>query len=438
MPNLNPISNADLWNAVRKNNPQFASHTAEGTADLFTEKGWSVITANGLSTMNEFWSLAMPFYLQMVNISHAKDPLDIAGFGEYYDQPWGGYIQRMSLTSIKPISPKYKGLANGTGPDPFVVRKPVANQRFFTLNFDYQSMITMPDEFQQKQIFVSQYGMSEFLAGVFTGLENGYIIQKFQNKLEAINAALNPTGDAPSLKASQAVDVALSDEPTAEELKNFQLAVMNTVELMTTSAQTGAYNAAGFESTQDKSRLHLLVRPGYKNELAVRTLVGAFHPEYLNIDVSIDVVPNFGGLKPYKEAAFTNLLYPVYNDLGEEVGFSTQDNDTETAAKTNNRWVANDAVYWKDPNATIVAVLADKGLIFETKQNGYQVEPIRNPRGLYTNYWASSPNNGVHTDPVFNMVKFVNTPPDAPLYPTVPVFITNDEDSPVPTEEVSE
>ena len=63
------ISNIELWNAVRKNNPQFASHTAEGTADLFSERGYSTITSSGMGVLNEFWSLAMPYYLQMVNMS---------------------------------------------------------------------------------------------------------------------------------------------------------------------------------------------------------------------------------------------------------------------------------------------------------------------------------------------------------------------------------
>lgn len=396
------ISNIQLWNAVRKNNPTFAAHTAEGTAELFSERGWSTITQNGMGTLNEFWNLAMPYYLQLVNISHAKDPLEENGFGEYFDAPYGGYIQRMSVDSIKPISPAYRNLTNGAGPDPFVVRKPTANERFFAYNFDYQSLVTMPDDWQTKRIFVSEYGMSEFLAGVFAGLENGFILQKFTNKLEVLNAALNNT-DHP-LTAGQVVTVTMADTPTAEQLVDFQRAVLNTTEILTTSAQTGGYNAMGFKSTQDRGRLHLLVRPGYKANLALDVVRGSYNADTVNLDVKIDVVPHFGGLVPYNEAAFETRLYPVYDTLGEQIGWNTvEGSDTVT--------VNNGAEFWKDPNADVFAVLADKGAVFETRQNAYVVEPIRNPRGLYTNYWASSPNNAVCYDPLYNLVAFRTVAP---------------------------
>ena len=365
------VSNTDLWNAVRKVNPSFAAHTAEGTADLFTERGWTSITQAGMNTINEFWNLAMPFFLNIVNISHAKDPLADSGVGEYFDTPYGEYVQRMAVNSVKPITPAYRDLKDGDSPDPFVVRKPKASNRFFPRNFDYASLITMPDEWEQKRIFISEYGMSEFLAGVFEGLENGYVLQKYLNKKEAINAAINN----PNLKDSQTVDVSLSDEPTVDEMVNYQMQVANIIELMTTSAQTGGFNSEGFASTQDKSRLKLLVRPGYKNRLAMMVARGSYNAETLNLDVDIVVVPDFGGLIPYKEAAYTTQLYPVYSSLGEQIGWNEAEGQTTVT-------VALGDEFYKDPNADVVAVLADKGFIAEFRQNPYRVEPIRNPRGL--------------------------------------------------------
>ena len=46
------------------------------------------------------------------------------------------------------------------------------------------------------------------------------------------------------------------------------------------------------------------------------------------------------------------------------------------------------------------------GIIQVLAQNGYEVTPIYNPRGLYTNYWANRPNNGINWDPLYNMVVF--------------------------------
>lgn len=398
------ISNVELWNAVRKNNPSFAAHTGEATASFFTEQGWTAITRNGMTLINEFWELGMPYFLQQVNIAHAKDPLEENGFGEYYEATYGGYIQRMSIDSVKPVSPAYRNLTNGKGPDPFIVRKPQADERFFPFNFDYQSFITMPDEWTTRRIFISEFGFSEFLAGVFSGLENGYILQKYLNKLEVLNAAINDTKF--TLQDSQQVNVTMSDTPTAEQLVDFQQAVMNTVEIMTTSAQTGAYNAMKFQSVQDKTRLHLLVRPGYQADLALQVVRGSYNADTLNLDVKVDVVPHFGGLKPFRDAEFTTPLYPVYSEWGEQIGWNTVQGASEVT-------VQNGEEFMQDPNADVYAVLADKGLVFETLQNPYTVEPIRNPRGLYTNYWANSPNNSICYDPLYNMVVFRTTAPAA-------------------------
>lgn len=401
---MNVISNVELWNAVRANNPTFASHTAEATADLFTERGWSTITQSGMQTLNEFFALAMTYYLQLVNISHAKDPLEENGVGEYFDAEWGEYIQRMAVNSIKPISPQFRNLVDGSSPDQFVVRKPTVSNRFFQKNYDYQSLMTIPDKWEFKRVFISPFGFSEVMAGLFQGLENGYILQNYTNKLEVINAAINGAGAA--LSPYQKVTNEMADTPTAEQLINFQLSVMNIVELMTTSAQTGHFNALGFESTQDISRLKLLVRPGYKANLALNVVRGSYNADTLNLPVDVVVVPHFGGLQPYKEAAFTTKLYPVYDKLGTQIGYNEADGQTDVT-------VENDEVFWKDPNADTYAVLADKGFIFQTRQNPYQVEPVRNALGLYTNYIASCPDNNIAYDPLYNMVLFKTTAPSA-------------------------
>lgn len=391
------ISNIELWNAARKLNPSFAAHTAEGTADLFTEKGFAALTNGGADTktLNEFFGIIMPYVLNQLNVSHAKDPLAEAGFGETYETPYGGYLQRIAINSIKPVSPAYTNLVNGQSIDPYVIRKPEITDRFFDFNYNYQSAVTMPDDYEVKSMFVSENGIAEYMQGIFAGMENGYILQEYLNKLEAINGAINN----PKLRASQKVEISISDTPTAEELLNIQAQIMNTIELMTMAAQTGDYNALGFESTQDKDRLHLLVRPGYKTALALELVRGSYNAETLDLGIQIDVVPHFGGLIPYQEAAFTNQLYPVYDKMGAQIGWNTQEDQTEVTVQLGEE-------FYKDPNADVFCVLADKGLIFEGKRTPYTVEPIRNPRGRYTNYWASSPKNTIKYDALYNLVKF--------------------------------
>lgn len=387
------LTNVNIWNQLRAQYPSFASHTAEATADRFTEKGWEAINMSDRAAVDEFFELSIRTMLIDVNISHAKDTLEDKGFGEYYDAPFSGIVQKMATTSLKPVSPKYRGYKNGDSVDPNTVRLPKVEDRAFRQNFDYQSWVTIPDEFTRKTIFISEFGMSEFMAGIMEGLENGYKVQKYENKLEALNKALNsttyPLKDTQIMQVSQAGDVM-----TADELIQLILAIKNVVSAMDMAPQTGAYNALGYESTQDISRLKLLVRPGYKNQIDALVLANAFNQERLNLPVDVIEVPNFGGIEYYSDEALSAKLYPHYDANGAQDGWSESDGgDAYTGT-----------IYTKDPNESTIGILADKGLVFECRQNPYTVEPWRNPRGMYTNYWCNCPGGTVAVDPLYNMV----------------------------------
>lgn len=394
---LRAITNSDLWDSIRAYFPSFASHTSKATNEMFTERGFEAMKATDPDTLNDFFKLSIRVWLQLVNTSRAIDPLDEADMGEYYDNPYGGFIQRMSINSVKPISPAYKGLSDGDSPDPFVVRKPSVAERFFVQNFDYASLITMPDEFQRKQIFVSEFGMSEFMAGTMLALQNGYTIQKYENKLAALNAAINST--TYPLQNTQVATVTFADysAPTQAELQDFVMLVKKLVTAVTMGPQTSAFNAMKFADVQSKDRLRMLVRPGLMEAISTILTPWAYHDSDLAIPVPTVTVTDFGGLVPYKEAAHTTQLYPVYDSLGTMIGYTSTSGGSSVEVNLGSE-------FNKDPNSDVIAVLADKGLIFESRQNGYTVEPMRNPRGLYTNYWASSPNNTVAVDPLYTMI----------------------------------
>lgn len=394
------ITNKALGDMIAKIYPSFKSHTAQLTAETFTERGFDRITQLDPTFVNDFFELSMRVWLNVVNISHAKDILAEKDFGETYDQPWGAIIQRLSTNSVKPISPGWVGLKDGDAPDPFVVRKPVVAERFWKQNFDYASMITVPDDFQMKQIFVSEYGMSEFMAGIMEGLQNGYTTQVYLNKLEALNAAINSTKTP--LRPNQIQTLEMSETPTDEQLRGMINAIKKIVAAMCDlGPQTDAFNAYGFNSTQDRGRLRLLLRQGYLPDLETNTLYAAFNRDNLETGIPIIQVPNFGGIT-YTDG--TNPLYPVYNSMGERIGWNTVANQTSVTVTDGNAVAV-------DPNADVMAVLADKGVVFECRQNPYTVEPIRNPRGRYVNYWSSSPNNTIAYDSLYNMVVFKKATP---------------------------
>lgn len=394
------MTNARIWDAIRAKFPQFASHTSKATTDMFTDRGFDALKQSDPTALNDFFGLSIRVYLNMVNISHAADRLAENGFGESFQTPYGGMIQRLATYSIKPISPKYRNLTNGKSVDPYVVRKPESSERFWKQNFDYQSLVTVQDDFQMKTIFISEYGMSEYIAGILQGMENGWIIQKYENKLETLNAALHST--TWPMQDTQNVSVQIADpaNPTETELRSLALAIMNTRSAMLIGPQTSAFNPAKFASVQDENRLKLLVRPGFKNVMNTNLLYGVYNPDRLNLNVDIIEVPNFGGLKPTSDG--TTPVYPVYDEFGAVIGFSTTAGATSVT-------ISIEDVVWVDPNADVIAMLADKGMLFEGIQNNYEVRPIQNPAGLYTNYWASAPGNFIGWDPIFNFVTFTRT-----------------------------
>lgn len=388
------LTNADYWNQLRNADTDFKSWTSEVTLDYFNEKSFEALKRNQIEALDKFFMLPIRTALQQVNISHAKDFL--TDFGEDYDTPFGGNIQRMATNTLKPINPMYTNLIDRTWVNQYIIRKPKVEDRFFTQNFNYQSLVTLTYDYHYKTIFLSPFGMDEFIAGIMAGLENGYIIQKLEAKKQAINAGINST--AYPLKDTQKVEVNWTTGTDAE-LRDFILSVMNAITGMTITSQTGAFNALGWESIQDTSRLRLLVRRGYKNALNVNTLVGAFNPQYLSLDIPIIETDDFGGLELYSNADFTTPVYPVYDAvLGDVIGYSTTEGATEPEEGL--------TIYKKDPNENVLAVLADKGWLFTTTQNGYEVRTAENVAGLYRNFWASAPNNGIHIDPLHNMVVF--------------------------------
>lgn len=426
---LKGITNVQFWNECRKNNAQFESYTSLGTKDTFTEKGFEAIKESDLNILNKFFELSLRVAFQKIDVARAKNPLTDAGLVEVYDTPNGGFVQRIAIDSISPISPVYNGLENGSSVDPYKVRKPKSSQRFFEQNFDYQNLITI-QEFQAKQIFLDEYGMGQYISGILQGLETGRIKQEYVNIKQVLNAGINSTKYP--LKGTQKIATQLPDDlstVTDEQLRGFIEEIMDLMTGMSVQVSSGQYNAAGFDTKVDNSDYVLLVRAGILNKIKTRLRVGAFNPEDLAIPVDrIVEVSDFGGVYPYAEEAHTTRLYPVYDSFGSESGYFIAEADAgaltkntasdgtvigyQVGAGVNISGIANivakNNVFWKDENAEVKAIVAQKGLIFENRQNPYIVNPIYNPAGLYTNYWASSPANGIDYDYYYNVILFLS------------------------------
>lgn len=386
-------TNLELWNKLRAMSPTFASHTSEGTAELFTEKGFSDISRQNATALNEFFELSIKTVLNKITVSRAKNPLEGSGLIERYSNPYGGYLQRISINSIKPVTPAFKGLQDGDSVDMQIVRKPDATERFYEHNFDYQSFITIQD-WQARQIFVAESGMSAFLAGIMEALANGYTIQEYVNAMNAMSAMITDTG----VKSTQRVELSswTSEAPTVAEMKDFIFKVRQVVGAMRVLPQSGAFNINGFETTVEADDMVLLVRQGVKDHIAIDLLSDAYNRDELAIPVEVYEVADFGGMRPVNAGG--DDLIPTYNSIGEQTGWVVDGVEPATPATLD---------HYVDPTPNIIAVLVQRGAIFTAAQVPIRTEPApRNVRGLYQNYFASAANNMIRFDKNYNFVIF--------------------------------
>lgn len=395
------FSNAEMWNALRAKFPSFKSITAEATADFFSERGWQELTRSNIPALNSFYELSMRVAFQKIDIAKVKTRLKEAGLVETYGEENGNYLQRISMEVIKPLSPAYRGLQNGDSVDPFKVRKPEAKERFFQRNSDYASGITIQD-FQLKNIFLQTNGMSAFIAGIMAGLENGYKEQMelnvYQCLHEAIHSVAKPLQDTQKIALTSWTDAA----PTEAELLDLITQLQDLATAMDTSITQKGFNANAFETAVDKEDHVVLMRAGILNMIKRMKALNVHYNEgsqMLEIPFKVVEVQDFGGLKYYfGDPASGYLLYPHYDANGAVDGWAL----SEGGAKE--KELDDPAITLVDEDDKLLAVVAQKGVIFENISNPYTVEAIRNPRGLYNNYWASAPDNTIAYDANYDLI----------------------------------
>lgn len=390
---FNGVKNSEIFKLAQAFSPQFKAYSANVTATNL-DLGWEANKSIDPEVVNEWFKVSMKIILQKVDIATVKNPIEGYGIVENYQTEWGNMVQRLAVSGMKPVDPKFHGLQDGQSVDHYIVRKPKVEERFFSQNFDFQNFFTLQD-FQIKQILQSEFGMDQITSGIIAQMENSYQKQRYLNELEALSAGINST-DFP-LQTNQVLEM---DSWTAAgvtdaELLGFIQSVKNLVANMTLSPSTSAYNAGKFETAINTDDLVLLVRPEILTAIQTRLMVGAFNKEDLTLPVEVKPILNFGGLVPTDG---TDTLYPVYNSLGEQIGWNTAEGSTTVTVELGEE-------SYDDTNENVLGVLVQKGAIFTTEQNGVQMLPTPvNARGVYTNYFFNVINAGVHFDYFYNLV----------------------------------
>ena len=395
------VKNSEIFKLCQAYSPQFKSLTAKISAEKLNA-GWEANKNFDPTVVNEWFKVSMKIVLEKVDVATVKNPIENYGIVENYLDEWGNTAQRIAVGSMKPVSPAFRGLENGDSVDMYKVRKPnLVGERFFEQNFDFQNFFTLQD-FQIKQILNSEFGMDQITSGIMAQMENSYTKQRYLNELECLSAGINST-DFP-LQDNQVVEVGSWTDAsvTDAELLGFIQDVKNVVSSMTLAPSTSAYNAGKFETAINPDDLVLLVRPELLTAIQTRLMVGAFNKEDLSLPIDVKPVLNFGGLKPYTMVGdVATDLYPVYNSLGEQIGWNTTADQTTVT-------VNNGDELYEDVNGNVLGIIIQKGAIFTTQQNGVQMIPTPvNAAGVYTNYYFNIIAAGVHFDYYYNVVLIV-------------------------------
>lgn len=402
------ITNTKFWNDLRDLNPPFAAIAPEASADFWNERNVTALL-NNQPVMNMFWELTMPFYDQQIMGPRARNPLMESGFGDAYDIPFGDVIRRIAIDPMKGVSPKYRNLRNGDSVDMQVVRKPVARERYFQTNWDWANIITIPDMWEQKRILMTEDGIDRFVSACMQSLNAAFIVMEYEKTLEAIGKSLS--SNTVPFKDSQIVNIGdmsmdgLTMGQRQEKYTAFIADVRKIVTAMTVGSTAGGkFNSLGYVDIQDRDRLYLLVRAGIVDDLAIINMINAAPLDRYGLDVKIIEVPHFGEITPYtsvnEQGKYEGLLYPVYDNLGTVIGYNHVEGSKKVTVEEND-------VVWQDPHADVYALLADKSWLFTTKENDRVIAPApHNVRGLYTTFHDTMPNNGIHTDGLYNCVQF--------------------------------
>ena len=428
------LTNSQLWDACRSADASFAAVTSAATEQMFSERGFEAMANNNPNVLGDFYALSLKIHLNEVRFAEVKDLFDEQGFGEHYSGDLGqAILQRISQGITRCIDPAWIGLENGDSPDPFVVRKGEPDEKFWQMNESIANLITIPDRFQYKASFTSDYGMDILSSGQAKSIVEGFRLQRYDDKKEGLNAALAST--TYPMKDTQKFETAdVTDAASAIAFVKLVRDIVDEAVFSPTGAG-GKFNAGGFASKIDKSSLKLLARPRLFNQLATISRMNS--PEDMSLPIDVVKVEDFGGTTPkltggekyakgtvkvsndatpdfakYKaanaasgevtiNATITNAVETkIYDQYGARVATAYKLTDIASIGSTKYSviYVPIEAARVEDPWKDVTCLIADKGVIFFNELNPVSIEPIRNPRGRYTNLHLASPDNGICYD----------------------------------------
>lgn len=398
------LTNAQFLTAVSKVAPEFKEMAAKNSRDVFTEAGFQALQnlPGTEDAVTRFYNIALMVGLQTVEHAKFKDVLAAMGILERLQMSMGAYKQENHVQRLKNVNPAFlgkdgKGLKNGDSVDPYVVRKPVIDQDYYGLNWNYQNWFTLQNFDLRLGWITPGDGVQSIVSGIYEMVDLDRIETEYSKFFEVLNGAINSTTH-PLTDTQQIKLDSWGETPTDDEVEALIRVLKNIVEVFDSMPSVDIYNAGQYPNGADASDMTMLVRIGIKSR--IDTLMAyVFGPEYLQFPIKVKAVPNFGGIKHYaaSDASFTTELIPVTDKDGVYTGYYSADG-------TESGQIAGSETVEVDPNKDIIAVIAQKGVIFELIQNEMKVRPIINPRGEYQNTFFNQMNNGINYNHNKNLI----------------------------------
>ena len=421
---MSKLTNLELVQAASYKYPSIKQLLANTSLKLFSEAGYEALSQLPDGGHDKFLSAMLLVSRQFITPVKYKDAVEDIGILERFGVGYGAYIQDNRIGDMPNEDPIAFG-EDGTGLKngylmlkDRIVRKPTLAQDYYGKNKNYYNHFSW-QMFDVKRAWLNEDGgleelMSQAWAQILRNKAKTEYAWFFEALSGAINSVEHPLKDTQQIVLSS--DVLTDEQAFTKEIVE---AVKNVINSFDNVPDVTIFNADGFPTAIGSEDLVLLVRkelaPIFDNVLAY-----AFNEGRLSFPIPIKAVPNFGGLTAAD--ANGNPLQPVYTDAieyngvsygrGSIIGYVDAGVTVNGYAKyTNGQWLVNvtsgsttaDTTFIVgeppkqiDPNADVVAVIAQKGVIFELVSEDMVVESdyIRGYRVTQT--YVSQFNNGVN------------------------------------------
>lgn len=379
------LSNEELFNlASAAGSPGESIYSQyDGLTDFVSSLG-GLNTQEAMAKANQFLQISMAWFDKEVYVEEAYDILEEQGFGRREAMPYMGMLRNLYAKVADSVNPKFKNLQDGDEYFPGIVKKPEVREIFYDLTEDYQNYITI-EQVEMRTAFRDEYGISTLVGKIMEGMRNKFIEWMYNKKLDVINNLINSN----ELKGSQVAEVPM-DSYSVAELQGLSNLIDNAISAATLTSN-GAFNINGWKYRPRKSDLKVLIRPLIDNTAKNYVTPYAFNDVVLKNGVDKVYVENFGGLKPYVTIEGTKTYVSAVKD--------NEGRNTNTyKAEGSDTIYTESQIEWEDPNEDVLAVIADKDIMFTIEQEGLVVEPYYNQRTRATTFWFSEANIGFHFD----------------------------------------